>query len=62
MEIKPERQENGDIDECIRIPIYFYQDEDTRKVIIDEESIYDELREKLDAIKEKPEDFVEIDI
>ena len=60
MEIKPELQEDGSLDECIKIPIYFYQDDD-KEVYIDEESIYKELRQKLDAIQEKPEDFLVIE-
>jgi len=61
MEIKAERQANGDLDECIKIPIYFTQDEN-KEVLIDEDSIYQELKEKLQAIKEKPENFLEIEI
>jgi len=62
MEIKPERKDNGDIEEVIKIPIYFYQDEETKEVFIDEDSIYKELREKLNAIQEKPENFLEIEL
>jgi len=48
--------------EEIKIPIYFHQDENTKEVFIDEDSIYEELKEKLKAIQEKPENFLEIEI
>jgi hypothetical protein len=57
------RLENGAITlmiEEIRIPIYFTQDED-KEVWIDEERIYEELKEKLRQIQEKPENFLEIE-
>jgi len=60
MEIKAEKQSNESLDECIKIPIYFRQDEETKEVFIDEDSIYSELKQKLEEIKENPEKFLEI--
>ena len=60
-EIKAERQADGSINECIKIPIYFYQ-KDNKEIFIDEESIYQELKEKLQAIQEKPENFLCIEL
>ena len=45
--------------EEIRIPIYFYENEN-KEIFIDEESIYKELKEKLEEIKANPKDFLEI--
>ena len=36
--------------------------EEAIKVFIDENSIYEELEIKLNAIKEKPENFIEIEM
>jgi len=49
------------MEECIKIPIYFYQDEN-KEVFIDEDGIYKELREKLDEIQKKPENFLDIEL
>jgi hypothetical protein len=49
------------MEEVIKIPIYFTQDEN-KEVWIDEDSIYAELKEKLKEIQEKPENFLEIEI
>jgi len=59
-EIKAEKQADGSLDECIKIPIYFRQDEETKEVFIDEDSIYAELKQKLEEIKENPKKFLDI--
>lgn len=44
--------------EEIVIPIYFFKE--NGKIIIDEESIYDEMRNKIEEIKKNPHKFLEI--
>ena len=50
----------GNIEEVIKIPIYFYQ-KDNGEVIIDKDSIYSDLRNKLDDIEANPKKFLEIE-
>ena len=47
--------------ERIEIPIYFSQSDD-KEVFIDEDSIFDVLREDLKKIQEKPENYLAIEI
>ncbi len=58
MEILPEKQADGSLDEVIKIPIYFLKRDNT--IIIDEDSIYEELEKKLYEIKRNPEKFLNI--